>query len=153
MNDKNVRLTNPDEIPTEEILRQALGGSYAAYEAFQDELDRLDIEQEWQWYKPRKAWYARGWHSYITPRGIRKEKTLYWLHMFEGCFCAAVWFLEKNRSELLRENISDKTKQIIRDAKAFSSKLATFPVVFEITDAELPVDIYTLINCKKRLEG
>ena len=52
----NLRLRDKNETPTGEILKKALGGSYAAYETFQDELGKYDIEQEWQWYAPHKAW-------------------------------------------------------------------------------------------------
>ena len=146
-----LRLREPGAAPTDETLEQALGGSYAAYERFQDALPRLDIEQEWQWYTPHKAWFGRGWHWWTTPRGTRKEKTLYWLHVYEGSFNVAVWFKEKNRAEAMRENISEKTKQLIAESETFG-KVPTFPVVFEITGAEPLTDIYTLIECKKRLE-
>jgi len=152
-NHKRAILKDPKEAPASELLERVLGGSYAAYEALQDELCKFDIEQEWQWYSPHKAWYAKGQYFWTTSRGTRKEKNLYWLHVFEGCFCVAVWFLEKNRAELLRADISDKTKRIILETKTFSSKLATFPVVVEVYDAELLSDIYKLINCKKNLEA
>ena len=63
----------------------------------------------------------------------------------------AVWFKEKNRAEATRENISEKTKQIISESATFG-KVPTFPVVFEIRGGEPLNDIYTIINCKKRLE-
>ena len=150
-NHENLRLRDKNETPADEALAKALGGSFTAYGAFQGGLGKFDIEQEWQWYTPHKAWYAKGQHFWTTPRGIRKEKNLYWLHVFEGYFCVAVWFLEKNRAELLKADISDKTKRIIRDAKTFG-KMATFPVVFEVKTAGHLADVYTLINCKKNLE-
>ena len=152
MNHDDLRLRDPGETPTRDLLEQTLGDSYAAYELLQESLPGLEIEQEWQWYTPHKAWYAKGQHFWTTPRGTRKEKNLYWLHVFEGYFNVAVWFLEKNRAEILKADIADKTKQIIRDAKTFG-KMATFPVAFEVTDAGPLADIYTLIKCKKRLEA
>lgn len=150
-NHKNLQLKNQDETPTNEILEQVLGNSYSAYEALQDVLPNLEMAQEWQWYKPHKAWFARGQHWWITSRGTNKEKTLYWLHVYDGYFCVVVWFLEKNRAEALRANISDKAKQVIRDAKTFG-KLATFPVGLEITNINQLNDVYALIDCKKRVE-
>jgi len=152
MNDhEKLRLRDPKVTPTSEVLEQTLGGSYSAYEAFQDALPGLEIEQEWQWYTPHKAWFAKGQHFWTTPRGTRKEKNLYWLHVYEGYFSVAVWFKEKNRAEVLMADVSEKTKQLIRDAETMG-KMPTFPVVFDISTSEPLADIYTLLDCKKRLE-
>ena len=152
MNDhESLRLRDPAVIPTGELLKQVLGDSFSAYEDFQDTLPELEIEQEWQWYTPHKAWFAKGQHFRTTPRGTRKEKNLYWLHVYEGFFCVAVWFKEKNREEILYANVSEKTRRLIRDAETMG-KIPTFPVVFEVTAGETIGDICTLIACKKELE-
>ena len=148
---EKLRLRDPDVMPTSEILEQTLGDSYIAYEIFLEELPRLELEQEWQWYTPHKAWFARGQHWWTTPRGTQKEKTLYWLHVFDGYFDIAVWFKEKNRMEALKAVVNEETQQKIRDAKTMG-KMATFPVVFEITTAESLAEVYALIECKKRYE-
>jgi len=150
-NHEKLRLREPEVTPASEVLEQALGDSYAAYEAFQDALPNLEIEQEWQWYTPYKAWFAKGQHFWTTPRGARKEKNLYWLHVYEGYFSVAVWFKERNRAEVLMADVSEKTKQLIRDAETMG-KLPTFPVVLDITTAEQLADIYALLDCKKRIE-
>jgi len=152
MNDhENLQLREPEVTPTRELLEQILGDSYAAYETFQDALPGLEMEQEWQWYTPYKAWFAKGQHFWVTPRGARKEKNLYWLYIYDGYFSVAVWFKEKNRTEVLRADISEKTKKLIRDAETMG-KLPTFPVVFDITTVEPLADIYLLLDCKKRIE-
>ena len=152
MNDhENLQLREPEVTPTRELLEQILGDSYAAYETFQEALPGLEMEQEWQWYTPYKAWFAKGQHFWVTPRGARKEKNLYWLYVYDGYFSVAVWFKEKNRTEVLRADISEKTKKLIRDAETMG-KLPTFPVVFDITTVEPLADIYLLLDCKKRIE-
>ena len=148
---ENLRLRNPDAAPTSELLEQTLGDSYAAYEAFQEGLPELEIEQVWQWYTPHKAWFARGQHSWTTSRGTIKEKTLYWLYVYEGFFSVAVWFKEKNRPEAAKCNVSEKTQQLILVAKTHG-KVPTFPVIIDIATAEPLPDVYALINCKKRIE-
>ena len=147
----DLQLKDREVLPTSEVLEQVLGESFAAYEALQDALPGLEIEQTWQWYTPHKAWFAKGQHFWTTPRGTKKEKTLYWLHVYEGYFCVAVWFKQKNRQELLNADISEKTKQLILAAQTMG-KVPTFPVVFIITNAEAFADIYALLECKKRLE-
>jgi len=150
-NHENLRLKDPDVTPTSAILEQILGDSYIPYETFQEALPHLDIEQAWQWYTPYKAWFAKGQHWWTTPRGAKKEKTLYWLYVYEGHFDVAVWFKEKNRGEILNADVSEKTKQLISEAKTMG-KMPTFPVVFDITTTEPFADIFALIDCKKRLE-
>ncbi len=147
----NLRLRDQRVPPTKELLRLTLGDSYAAYEAFGDALPGLEIEQQWQWYTPHKAWFAKGQHFWTTPRGTRKEKNLYWLYVYEGYFSVAVWFKEKNRAEILNADVSEKTKQLILDSDTMG-KLPTFPVVFDVTVPEALTDIYTLLDSKKRLE-
>jgi len=152
MNDhEKLRLRDPEVTPTSEVLEQTLGDSYTTYETFQDALPGLEIEQEWQWYTPHKAWFAKGQHFWTTPRGTRKEKNLYWLHVYEGSFSVAVWFKEKNRAEVLMADVSEITKQLIRDAETMG-KMPTFPVIFDIATVEALADIYALLDCKKRLE-
>jgi len=150
-NHEQLRLKEPEEVPTSAVLEQTLGDSYAAYEVFQEALPQLEIEQAWQWYTPYKAWFAKGQHWWITPRGTRKEKNLYWLYVYEGYFSVAVWFKEKNRTEILKANVGEQTQQMIRDAKTMG-KLRTFPVVLDVVAVESLNDIYALIECKKRLE-
>jgi len=150
-NHKDFCLKEPIEPPSSHVLEQTLSDSYAAYETFQEALPQLDIEQEWQWYTPYKAWFAKGRHWWTTPKGTRKEKNLYWLYVYKGYFTVAVWFKEKNRNEVLNADVSEKTKQLILNAKP-KGKLPTFPVAFNVTTTELLTDIYALIDCKKRLE-
>jgi len=151
-NHKNIQLRERDVTPTREVLEQVLGNSYIAYEMLQDALPDLEMEQDWKWYTPHKVWCAKGQYFWTSARGTRKEKVLYWLHVYEGYFNVAVWFKEKNRDEVLKSNVSQKTKQMIYDAKT-EMGMPTFPVVFKVTSPEELDDIYTLIDCKKKLEA
>ncbi|MCL2202003.1 MAG: DUF3788 domain-containing protein [Oscillospiraceae bacterium] len=151
MNHEKLQLREPIITPTSEMVALVLGESYAAYEAFQEALPALEIEQQWQWYTPHKAWFAKGQHRWVTSRGANKEKTLYWLHFFDGYFSVAVWFKEKNRMEALKADVSEQTRQLISEANTMG-KMPTFPVIFDITTAEPLKDVCTLIECKKILE-
>ena len=148
---EKLRLREHEVLPTSQVLEQTLGDSYVAYETLQEALPNLEMEQDWQWYTPYKAWFAKGQHWWATPKGARKEKNLYWLYVFEGYFSVAVWFKKKDRMEVLNADVSERTKRLILDAKTMG-KLPTFPVLFEITTVEPLADIYALLDCKKRLE-
>ena len=147
----NLQLRDQRVAPTSDVLELTLGKSYGAYTAFLEGLPGLEIEQQWQWYTPHKAWFARGQHRWTTSRGTQKEKTLYWLHVFEGSFDVVVWFKEKNRMEALSANVSEKAQQLIIEAKT-AGKMPTFPVAFDITTTQPLADVFALIECKKRLE-
>ena len=149
---EGLELRERDVTPTREVLEQVLKDSYIAYETLQDALPGLEIEQDWIWYTPHKAWYAKGLYFWTSARGTRKEKVLYWIYFYEGYFNLAVWFKEKNRDEILKANVSEKTKEMIRDAKTVMGQ-PTFPALFKVTSTEILNYIYTLIDCKKRLEG
>lgn len=150
---ENLRLKEPNVIPTFEVLEKVLGDSFIAYETFLDELSSFEIEQDWQYYNCGcKSWMAKGQYRWVTKRGTDKEKTIYWLSIWDGYFRVVIWFLEKNRLEILKSNVTEKTKEIIRGAKTFG-KLMTFPLEFDITSVSPLGDIYTLIGFKKQLEA
>jgi len=149
---KDVQLRDRETKPTDEMLKAVLArGSYNAYEALQEALPRLEIEQEWMWYTPHKAWYAKGLYRWTTSRGTKKEKVLYWLYVFDGYFCVAVWFKEKNRAEILKADLRDETKKMIREAET-EMGMPTFSAMLKMTDGAVLDDIYALIECKKKLE-
>ena len=150
---ENLRLRDPEAAPTNELLEKTFGTSYRTYQTFLDSLSGLELEQKWQFYNCScKSWMARGIYRWTTPRGTNKEKNIYWLSAWDGFFKVAIWFLEKNRYEILKANLGDQTKQKIRTAKTLG-KMATFPLEFEITSPEPLADIYTLIKYKKQLEA
>ena len=149
---EQLQLREREVLPTDEVLKKALGSSYTAYEIFCDALSGVGIEQQWQWYAPHKAWFAKGNYKWTTPRGAKKEKNLVWLHFYEGYFSVVVWFKEKNRMEALNADVSEKTKHLILDGKTMGN-MPTFPVVFDITTVEPLADVFVLIDFKKKLEG
>lgn len=151
MDHKYLALREKEIVPTQEILMAELKISYTAYETLQDALPGLGMEEDWKWYTPHKAWYAKGQYFWTSKRGMKKDKVLYWLYPFKGYFVLAVWFKEKNRSNILLADVSEDTKKMIKNAKTEMGQ-PSFPVMFKITNSEFPSDIYTLIEWKKKLE-
>lgn len=149
---ENLRLKESEIVPTYELLEKILDSSFDTYKTFQDELADLQLEQEWKYYNCScKSWMARGQYRWTTARGTNKEKTIYWLSAWDGYFKVVIWFLAKNRHEILKENLSKTIRQTILDAKTLG-KLNTFPVEFDVRTDEFLSDIYLLIKCKKELE-
>jgi hypothetical protein len=151
-NQEKPQLRDANIAQTNELLAEILGESYAAYESFQNALKAIELEQEWQWFSQHKVWAGRGWHRWVTPRGAQKEKTLYWLYVYDGYFSVTVWFLDKNRLELLKADVSEQTKKMIKESSNFADKFKTFPVTIDILDTASLAEVYTLIDWKKKLE-
>jgi len=152
---EELRLREEGIFPTDEVLKKALGDSYPAYQTFQKGLAELDLSNEWKFYPcvGTKAWMARGEYKWTTVRGANKTKNIYWLSVWDGYFHVAVWFKEMNRAEILKADISEETKQLIRGAKIFGPKMKTFPIEFQVKTTNQIQDIYTLIRYKKKLEA
>jgi len=155
MKREDLRLKDPNIVPTEEVLREALGENYEVYAEFVEGLGKLSVEQIWQYYPCfcGKAWMARGSYKWTTPRGANKEKNIYWLTAWDGYFHVAVWFKEMNRMEILKADVSEGTKEFIRNAKMLGQKMRTFAVEFSVKGNESLADIYELLRCKIRLEA
>lgn len=51
---------------------------------------------------------AKGRHWWESVRGTKKEKNLYWLHVFKDSFEIVIWFKDKNRVELFMANLSEQ---------------------------------------------
>jgi len=155
MKHENLRLRDQHIEPTQDVLKDALGESYRTYETFLNGLRELEIENLWKYEAcpTSRAWLARGEYKWTTPRGTNKTKNLYWLSVWEELFKVAIWFKEDNRAEILKADVGEGTKQIIREGKMFGPKMRTFPVEFEVIDIDTLADIYTLLKYKIRLEA
>lgn len=47
----------------------------------------------------------------------KKEKTVYLLSAWDKFFRVEIWILEKNRVEILKENLSGQTKKMLAEAE------------------------------------
>jgi len=152
---EKLRLREPEVTPTKEVLEKVLGESFRAYQQFVDGLGDLEIANEWKFYPCAcgKAWMARGEYRWTTLRGANKTKNIYWMSAWEKYFVVAVWFKEDNRAELLKADVSENTKRLIREGKMFGPKMRTFPVEFEVRDNKQLADIYMMLRLKKKLEA
>jgi len=155
MKHENLRLRDQNITPTQEVLKEALDASHGAYDAFVNGLRDLEIENVWQYFPcfATKAWMGRGEYKWTTLRGTNKTKNIYWLSVWDGYFNVAVWFKEDNRGEILKADVGESTKELIRAGKMFGPKMRTFPVEFEIEDIAQLADVYTLLKHKIQLEA
>ena len=144
-------LRDPEVSPTGEVLASALGDSYAAYEEFIDTLGRFDVEAEWRYYSDGKAWLAKGMHRWKTSRGTDKEKTVFWLSVWDGFFKLSFFIGEKFWADAQNLPLSEAAKQVVASGKKIG-KLKFYAVIFDIRSDGLLNDLSKLIEFQKSIK-
>lgn len=143
-------LRDPNIQPASDVIAAALGGQYAAYAQFLDMLAGLDVTPQWRYYNDGKAWLAKGLYKWKSVRGTDKEKTIFWLSIWDGFFRVSFFFAEKARSGLLGLTVGETAKRMIEHAKPMG-KLRFFPLVFDVRSADLFSDLVVLIDYQKSI--
>jgi len=136
-------LNNPDIIPSEEVLKNALGNNvhkvYASYIGTITDSD-YGLTYEWKYYNDGKSWLCKISH---------KKKTVHWLSVWEGCFKIAFYFTEKHLEGIAALDISEKIKEDFYKMKPCGRLL---PMVFTIQQKEQLDDLLKVVVFKKSLK-
>lgn len=141
-------LRDPSIQPTNDVLAAALGERYATYTQFLEMLADLDIELVWRYYKDGKAWLAKGLYRWKGLRGADKEKTIFWLSIWDGFFKLSFFFAEKARPGLQALAVGQNIKMMIESANQMG-KLKFFPLTFDVRSDALPSDLGVVMNYQK----
>lgn len=144
-------LRDPYIQPTNEIIAAALGEQYPAYTQFLGILTGFDVTPQWRYYNDGKTWLAKGLYQWKSLRGTDKEKTIFWLSIWDGFFRVSFYFAEKAQLGLQGLTVGKNTKRMIEDAKRMG-KLKFFPLVFDVRSDDLFDDLGTLINYQKSIK-
>ena len=144
-------LRNPDIDPSSDIIANALGESSNAYIEFVNELSRHDIDLEWRYYNDGKAWLAKGLFKWTGVRGGQKEKTIFWISIWDGFFKVTIYIPEKSRADVLSLPLDDEVKLII-SASQQMGKLKYFPIVFDLYSDEMFEVVFLLADFKKSVK-
>ncbi len=144
-------LRNSDIEPSSDIIANALGESSNAYTEFINELSRHDIHLEWRYYNDGKAWLAKGLFKWTGVRGGQKEKTIFWISIWDGFFKVTIYIPEKSRADVLSLPIDDEIKLMISDSQQMG-KLKYFPIVFDLYSDEMFEVVFLLADFKKSVK-
>ncbi len=144
-------LRDPNIQPTNDVMAVILGEQYAAYTKFLGMLAGSDVTPQWRYYKDGKAWLAKGLYKWKSVRGTDKEKTIFWLSIWDGFFKVSFFFAEKVRSSMPGLAVSENTKRMIEDAKPMG-KLKFFPLIFDVCSDDLFDDLSVLIDYQKSIK-
>ena len=142
-------LRDPNIEPTPEVIATALQMANPTYIKFLNTLEQQEMNIIWRYYKDGSSWLGKGVHQWTTTRGTHKEKTIFWLSIWEGFFQLSIYIAEKTRAVALELPLTDQTHEQIIEANPIG-KLKFFPLIFQVQSDEQLSDIYTLLNFKKQ---
>lgn len=135
-------LSNPEIYPSAEVLENALGDSYIAFNELTEIIsaEKYNLLLEWRYYKDGHSWLAK-----VT----FKKKTVYWLSVWDNYFKVGFYFTEKTRSGIFDLEIDETIKEAFIQSKN-SGKL--IPLVVNVSRKEQIKDVIRIIEYKKRLK-
>jgi len=129
-------LREQDIFPSEEVLENALGSSYAVFESLMETTTGADygLTFEWRYYKDSKSWLCKVSH---------KKKTIFWLSVWEGFFKTSFFFLERHLEGIAALEIDENSFTM---AKEWGKMI---PFIFNIHDKKQLPDLLKMVEFKK----
>lgn len=131
--------------PTGDVIAAGLGAANSAYLKLIKEMENHGIQADWRYYNDGKAWLGKVQYRWTTSRGTQKEKTVFWLSVWEGFFRVGFTFPEKSRGDLSGLPLGDETKRRI-EASEQIGKMKLFSLAFDLCSDELFDDIFALVD-------
>lgn len=135
-------LREPGIRPTPEVLLNALGDSFTAYETLMETLagPEFGLVPHWSYYKDGKAWLCKI---------VYGKKTVAWLSIWDGFFKTAFYFNEKTAPGVFELNLSASLKEAFRQKKT-TGRLV--PLEFKIRDKLQLPELLIVARYKKSLK-
>lgn len=135
-------LTNPNMMPTDELVRSALGTNEVYWKDLHSYLaDKHPVAAgEWRYYNDGKQWL------YKT---VKKSKTLYWTNLMEDTFRVTFYFGNKAEPLIDASMLPTEIKEGFRNGKRFGQLRA---ITIEVRSAEDLANICQLIELKDKLK-
>jgi hypothetical protein len=132
-------LREADIFPSKEVLKNILLDVYDVLEAFEAQLTKEEaLSFDWHYYNDGKSWLCKVCH---------KKKTVFWLSIWEGCFKATFFFLERHLEDIAALDISEQIKEDFCRTKSVGKLL---PMLIRIDKTEQLPDLLKVIEFKKK---
>jgi hypothetical protein len=135
-------LREQEVIPTEEVLKEVLAESYAAYEDLMKTVSdsKYGLVPQWNYYKDGKAWLCKVCY---------KKKTIFWLSVWDKFFKTTCYFTEKDCSGITGLDIDENIKESFNNSKHIGKLI---PLTIEIKNKQQVSDALKVIAYKKSLK-
>jgi len=135
-------LTDQEVQPTKEVLKNALGESYVAFDELLEIITNSEVglAAEWRYYKDGKSWLCK-----VT----FKKKTIFWLSVWDQYFKVGFYFMERNRLDIENLDIQNSIKDDFKSSKNIGKLL---PLVVNMRKKEQIPDVLKIVEYKKSLK-
>ena len=133
-------LRNKELYPTEEVLQKVLMDSIQAYNQLVTTIAELQAEMIWRYYNDGKAWLCKVQH---------KNKTIFWLSVWDGYFKTTFYFTEKNCQGLELLDIDQTIRNEFRNNKPIGKFL---PLTLTIQNRNQLIDLLKIAEYKRGLK-
>ncbi len=141
VNSMEVQLLKEQTIfPSEEVLKDALGGRYPVFESLIETIISVDygLSYEWNFYKDGKSWLCKV---------CNKKKTVFWLSVWDGYFKISFFFTGKHLEGIAALDIAPQIKDAFYKEKPIGRLI---PMIFNIHKEEQLHDLLKVVDFKKK---
>lgn len=130
-------LREPEIFPSKEVLKDLLGDVYEVFDNMETSLvrDEYALTFNWVYYKDAKSWLCKVSH---------KNKTVFWLSIWEGFFKIGFYFLERHLEGIAALQIDEKNYIIGKEIGK------SIPFIFNIIDKMQLPDLLKMVTFKKQ---
>lgn len=135
-----LKLKNKEIFPSEEVLENVLGESFAAFKCLNNAFLSHEIIPEWNYYRDGNVWLCKL---------LFKKKNLGWISVCDGCFNITCYFTEKHIEKIECSAISQSTKETFYSAKSHGRLI---PMTIPVHNNQLPEDVLIMLLFKKGLK-
>jgi hypothetical protein len=128
--------------PTEEVIENALGDSFSAYQNLIKTITdtHYGLVPQWNYYKDGKAWLCKVCY---------KKKTIFWLSVWDKFFKTTFYFTEKNGTGVAGLDIEEKIKESFSCSKSIGRLI---PLTIAINGKDQIKDVLKIVEYKKNLK-
>jgi hypothetical protein len=135
-------LRDQQVFPTREVLENALGKSYPAFDGLTEILtgDPYGLTTEWRYYNDGKAWLNKVCH---------KKKTIFWLSVWDQYFKTTFYFSEKTGEGISELHIEEALKASFHRSRPIGKLI---PLTVTIREKEQIEDVIKIAAYKKGLK-
>ncbi|MCL2596948.1 MAG: DUF3788 domain-containing protein [Paludibacter sp.] len=129
---------DPSIFPSEEKLQNVLGKNYIIFAEMSKNLtENFGLIFQWKYYNDSKAWLCKV--SF-------KNKTVFWLSIWDGFFRTSFYFLERHLEGVAALETDENSFTIEKEWGKM------IPLIFNISQNKQLRDLYTIVEFKKNLK-
>ena len=139
-------LSDPNVQPTSEVLKNALGESYIAFDELSTILiNKFNLSLDWIYYKYNGCndWYCKP---------MFKKRGVFWLSVWERYFLVRFYFLESQLEGIAELETSENCFMLEKEFGPAFKNGKTVPLVFKIYSSEQLSDLLKIVEYKMKLK-